>query len=270
MPLNLNSEIERVSKTTPVRTAWKILGSLFAGLLLLFGTMQVAVALAHEEYTDTDSFDVADVAVVDIHNSAGSVRVSPAPPEADTIEVVAEVSDGLRETGHSEELDDDRLMLRASCPIFGSHFCDVDYVLQVPAEVQLVVRAKDTVTVSDMAGGVDLESTNSVEVAGLTGPARLRAVDGSVRATDLRSDVVDASTISGAVIVDFDRAPRSVRAENIDGDVEVIVPNDPEVAYRVDASTVDGDTSTDILNGPQGDRSIVARTISGDVRIRYS
>ncbi len=104
--------------------AWKVFAAVLVVAGLAWGTYNVVVVLAHEERVETESFPAASLRAIDVRNSAGSVRVLAT--DGETVDVRAEISDGLRSTGERREIVGDVLELRGSCPSIGSDFCRVD------------------------------------------------------------------------------------------------------------------------------------------------
>src|SRR5690349_18367678 len=129
----------RPVRRTPaaVRVLWKIFAGLMIAAALVWGPYQVVTLLAHEERVEQQSFAAADVTRVEVSGASGSIDVEAT--ERDTIEVRAEISDGLRATGESREVVDGVLRLHSTCPNFGSDFCWVNYELRVPRDLELVI-----------------------------------------------------------------------------------------------------------------------------------
>lgn len=252
-----------------VRWAWRLGGGLVTFGVLVMGVTQVVLGVAHEEYTVERAFDAAGIATIDVRSSSGSVRVVGSDASSDTITVTAEVSHGLRKTGHEEYVHGDRLRLEATCP-FLTNFCDVSYVIEAPAGVDVNVRTEGSVTASYVRGDVDLHSDHGrIEVVGIEGDVRLHSNHGSVRGMGMAAPVVDASSSHGNVSLEFEDAPRTVQAASAHGDVEVVVPED-ETAYRVDESGTDrGVLARPIRTDPSSERSITATSDHGDVTIHY-
>jgi hypothetical protein len=249
-----------------IRRGWRIGGSAVAVVMLVFGTAQSISALSHEERTTAETFDATSLRLVKIDNSAGgTVRVVGS--DTDEVTVRTEVSDGLQKTRHREAIDGEMLVLESSCPFLTS-FCEVRYVVEMPAGLAVTVWSPASVTVEDVTGDVTVDTDESIDAARLGGRFDARAVSGSINARDLRSSDVVAEMIAGSMVLDFAEAPLAVRAAATDGSIEVVVPEGSET-YRVDARTVDGETSTQVDNGPAGDRTITATTTDGDIRIRY-
>jgi hypothetical protein len=271
MPPTIELDPEKLLRTKPVHWGWKVFGGAFVVIVLGFSAMQVAVMLAHEEYTEVDEFAAANVDIIEIHNSPGPVRVvASESATADTIKVTTKVSDGFRPTGHSEAMEGNRLMLRGTCPVMFSSWCSVNYTVVTPPNVDVIVRSSEGVTVTDIAGAVDVETGDGhVEAARLSGTVRLDTTDGGITATDLRSDDVDVHTVDGSLNVDFDESPRAIRAKTTDGSIEIVIPDDEAVFYRVESQTVDGSIDTPVRTDPNAERSIVVETTDGNLTVRY-
>ncbi len=252
-----------------VRRAWRILGSLAVGAMLLYGAYQVVVSLAHERYTFDQSFDAAGIARIEVHNgAAGAIRIVGA--DTDTITVTGRVDDGLRRTGHTERVEGDGLVLDSSCPQFGSNFCSVRYTIEAPRDLDIVATTDHSrITISDIDGDVDADSDNGrIELARIGGTIRADGDNGSLDLVELTADDVEATTDNGGVHAQFDRAPRSVVVDSDNGSVEVVLPDDGEV-YRLDTDTDNGAVSTQVNSSPSSRRTIEATSDNGDVTIRY-
>lgn len=264
-------KVEQSLRTPVARGAWKVLGGLIAAALLVLGVIQAVVGLAHEEYTEVDTFPADDVAMLDVRNSAGGVTIRGSESNSDEITVTARISHGLRRTGHRESLQGDRLVLDTSCPIFLSSFCDVRYTIDVPTDIDVVVRgAGGSVNVNDVTGDVDLNSdSGGVDVARVGGGLlRIDSDAGSVTATDVRSSDVEATSDAGGVYVGFARPPQAVWADSDAGGVEVVLPPGDEV-YDVEADSDAGGVEIDVADDPRSPRTVRATSDAGGVTIRY-
>ena len=153
--------------------------------------------------------------------------------DADEVVVRARISEGLRRTGEEQQVVGDTLQLRASCPNFGSNWCAVDYTLEVPRHLALVIRTDD----------------------------------GPIEGSDLRSATVDADADHGRVSLAFAVPPEAVRATTDHGSVEVVVPDDG-TAYRLDVETDHGERVEDVPIDSSSARSITIRTDHGDASVR--
>jgi len=246
---------------------WKV----FAGVMILaaavWGPYSVVTLLAHEERVEQESFPAAGIARLQIDGSSGSIDI--AASDGDTIEVRAEISDGLRATGESREVVGDTLVLRSSCPNFGSDFCWVDYEISVPRDLELVVDGDNgSISVSGSDAPITIDGDNgSVRVADVSGPLQLSTDNGRVEGTRLRSPTVTADADNGRVQLGFVVAPTTVVATSSNGSVEVVVPDDG-TAYRVDVRADNGSEDGDVPTDPASTRTITVRTDNGSATVR--
>ena len=250
-----------------VRMAWKVFAAVLVVAGLWWGTFNVVVLLAHEERVETEAFAAEGLASIDVRNSAGSVRV--VATDGDTVEVRAEISDGLRSTGERREVVGDVLELNGTCPLIGSDWCRVSYEISMPRSLALVVRADNgSVDVTGLTAPADIDSDNgSIEASGMAGTLRLSSDNGSVEATALRSANVTADSDNGRVTLEFAAAPTTVVATSDNGSVEVTVPDDGE-AYALDLSSGNGSENPDIRVDPASPRSITIHTDNGTATAR--
>jgi hypothetical protein len=229
----------------------------------------VVTLLAHEERVETESFRAAGVARLQIDGSSGSVDIEAS--ERDTIEVRAEISDGLRRTGESREVVGDTLRLHNTCPNFGSDFCWVNYQVRVPRGLEVIIDTDNgSVDVIGSDAPITIDAANgSVRLSDVSGPVHVATDNGRVEGAQLRSSTVTADSDNGRVQLDFAAAPTTVVATSNNGRVEVVVPNDG-TTYRVDADTDHGSETIDVPTDPASGRSITVRTDNGSVTARTS
>jgi hypothetical protein len=259
----------RPVRRTPaaVRVLWKVFAGLLIAATLVWGPYQVVTLLAHEERVETESFAAAGITRLEISGASGSIDVEAS--ERDTVEVRAEISDGLRATGESREVVDGVLQLHSTCPNFGSDFCWVNYELRVPRDLELVINGENgSISVAGSAAPVTIDGDNgSIMLLDMAGPLQLSTDNGRVEATQLRSDTVTADSDNGRVQLEFAAAPTTVVATSNNGRVEVVVPADG-TAYRVDARTDSGSETIDVPTDPTSPRTITLRTDNGSVTAR--
>jgi hypothetical protein len=249
---------------------WRIGGSLVAVGVLGFGTMQSVAQLAHEEETVVRHFDGAGLRMVEVHDGSGSVHI--VGTQGDRVTVRARVSHGLRSTGESARMEGDRLVLRGSCPVIASNFCEVDYTVVVPEDVDVLVRADGRISVSDVTGDVEASTGDGrVEAARIDGDVDLSSDNGRVVGTDLRAGTARADSDNGRVELSFLAPPQTVSATSDNGSVEVVLPR-TAAYYRIDeVSSDNGTAATPEINiRPASDRSITATSDNGDVTVRYA
>lgn len=247
--------------------AWLVVGSALALGLLVASTYQFVDVMAHDERNLTWVVTEPVTTLVVDHGGDGSVHVIGAP--VDEITMTLEVSDGLRPTAYDHRVVGDRLEVSASCPNFGSTWCSVDFLIEVPHGTVVRIRNDDTTRVENITAEVEVHSSGSVDVSGLTGTALLQTENGSIRATGLRSEVVNASSENGSVRISTDVAPRSVIATSDNGSVEVLVPRTGE-SYAVDVDSDHGSTTNEVASDPVSDRRITARSDNGSARVAYN
>jgi hypothetical protein len=251
------------------RGLWKIAGCCVAVPLLVLGTVQTVVALAYEHYEVDRTFPAAEIGIVEIRNSAGG-SVNVVGSDRDSIRVHGEITDGLRDTGHHERVEGDRLIISSSCPNFMSVHCLAEYDLEVPADVSVVISTDGHLAVSDVSGNISLNTdTGGIELTRATGVVQAHTDTGGITADDLRSRQVTATTDTGGVHLDFDVAPSAVVATTDTGGVEVVVPDDG-TAYNVNADTDTGGRHVEVDTSAGAPRNIIATTDTGSVTVRYS
>src|SRR5918996_3341428 len=255
-----------------VRRAWKIVGTLVAVPVLLFGGFQVAGALAHEERTEVSELDAAGLRRIEIDNDDGSVRLVGIE-DADAVTVTARISDGWRATGHDVRREGHSAVVEGTCPIVVSEmWCSVDYTIELPSDLAVMVRSDNGgVTVTDMAADVEASSDNGrIELARIQGDVLLESDNGLVTASDLRAARAEATTDNGSVSLTFVDPPDDVVATTDNGSIDIVVP-DTDDFYRVEADTDNGTRSTGgIGTSPDADRTITATSDHGDVTITYA
>ena len=248
--------------------AWLAIGSVVTVAALAWGSYSIIGLLAHEEVTERAAFDPAGIDRIDIGNDDGSIEIQA--DDVDEISLVAEISHGLRRTGHRAEVQGSTLVVRGSCPHWTT-WCEVDYRLVVPSDLDVVVDIDNgRLTLRDLEGDVEVRADNGpIDLERITGDVRARTSNGRVDAAGLRSDRATASSSNGGVTLAFAQPPTSVRASTSNGSVEVVVPDGPE-RYQVRADTDHGATDVDVRTDPASDRSIDAETSNGSVTVRYA
>jgi hypothetical protein len=252
-----------------IRTAWIAVGSVTAAAALASGTFNIVELLAHEMETRVESFDAEGVAVLDIDNDAGSVTIQSA--DVDQITVRARIGHGLRRSGSSIRIEGDRLLVRGSCPVIGSQWCDVRYTIEVPADIDVVVEGdNDGIRVTGIDGRVELHSDNgSIRLTDINGDVELSADNGSIEAVGLTSNSVQADSDNGDIELELRQPPQTLDLSSDNGDIVVVVPRDDEV-YAVDVTTDNGSTENGLRTDQAGSRRITASTDNGDVTLRYA
>jgi hypothetical protein len=253
-----------------VPLAWKIVGAAVAVFLLACGVEQTASALAHAEHTETTRLPADGVTRLEVHNSAGRVRVVGVRG-ADEVVVTAHISDGLRPTGHRVTQAGDRIEVAGSCPAFGSTWCRYDVAIEVPTGVTVEVHADGAVDVSDIAGGVEASADQaSVTLTNVGGDVRASSDQGRVTGRDLTASRLTARADQGRIELAFDESPTAIDAEADQGSIEIRLPDDEDVAFAVDTSADQGTETVAIRTDPSSDHTLRAHADQGDVAITYA
>lgn len=140
-----------------MKAFWSVTGSILFAATIAWGGFNVASLLGHEELRDEYTYAAADVRSIDVSNDAGDITIiDTGGGDGDgEIHVTAEISSGIQATRVSHELVDGVLFIRASCPEFGSPWCDANLTIEAPRDTVIVANSADgDVTVrSDDLGG---------------------------------------------------------------------------------------------------------------------
>ena len=234
--------MSRPNGSRVVQALWITLGGILAVAGLGWGTYTVISLLAHEEHTEQSSFAAADVSAVDIDNDNGSVTVTAS--DGDTVEITADVSDGWQSTEVSSSVVDGVLELRASCPLFVSIWCSVDYTISMPADRPLTIDGSGPLRVRGMTGPVNIDGDDgAVELDDIAGDITVSNDNGRIVGRRLTSSTVDAQNTNGRIELSFLDPPQTVSARTENGRIDVVVP-DTDVLYRVDLHTRTGAPTT--------------------------
>ncbi|MBU7598003.1 DUF4097 family beta strand repeat protein [Streptomyces sp. P38-E01] len=143
--------------------------------------------------------------------------------------------------------------------------CSVDYTVELPAGLPVSGETSNgslsfsrvgEVRVSTGSGGISLNR--------VSGTARVRTSNGSVKGRELAGKGVNAQSANGNIDL------VSTRTQNIDattsnGNVAVTVP---EGRYAVTAKTSRGDTDVDVTDDPDAGHWIHAGSSNGNIELR--
>ncbi len=139
-----------------------------------------------------------------------------------------------------------------------------------------------TVVVNGVTGPVDAKTVSgSIEVRDHRGPLVGTSVSGALTLHAVDLDHLRANTVSGALTVDLERAPATVVAKSVSGDVMVRIP--AATGYELTAKSVSGRVNAGgeqlarrpgkvegVLSGGDGAVKISAQTVSGDVTLLHA
>lgn len=236
-----------VSRTT---RSWLIgLAVAFTLLLVAGGALSVASGLARQKDTVTQTVNDPPTRL-DAHSSAGDVHVVAA--DRKDVRIVWRLTWSFQRPELEVRRDGDVLVLRERCGGFGIN-CGVDITVEVPAATRVVATS----------------NAGDVTATGLTTNARLQTSAGDVRGEQLRSPELDAKSAAGDVRLAFTASPMRVSARSSAGDVTVVVPDERDVAYFVDASSSAGNRQVAVDTDRQSTRTISVDSAAGDVAVRY-
>lgn len=252
----------------PGRPLWVIFGSILLVVALVTGTYNIISLLAHEERVTTQQFAATGLRTIDVDTDAGRVEITGT--DSDAIVVVARVSRGLRDTGVRSGVVGTTLELASTCPNFGSEWCWVNYTIEVPRGIDVVVEAEARVSVTNVDGDVRIAAdSGSAKVSSIGGTLSVDADNGSVVGTDLSGPTAEVSADNGRIELTFSVAPDSVVARSKNGSIDIAVPTAPG-AYRVEAGADNGRENIDIPVDPSSTRLIRADSDNGSITVRFS
>lgn len=253
-----------------VRKAWLVVASVSAVFMLLTGTIQVTSLIAHEEVIEVSEIAVVGVTGLDIDNDAGATRVVGVD-DAETITVRARISNGLRKPHHEISRDGGTLVVEAGCPMIGSQWCEVDYTVEVPSDMDVDADARGRLTVTDLAGRLRLDADQgSVDLARVGGDITVSASQGSVDAVDLTATRVNAEANQGSVDLAFATSPDEIVTESNQGSITIVLPDEDGVVYATQTEANQGSATSDIREDPAAGRTIVAESNQGSITITYA
>ncbi len=248
---------------------WRIGGSLLTVGVLVIALLNLLGLLAFHRDPVELSVPADGLTTLEVDIESGRVEVIGV--EAPTIRVEGTITSGLVDTRHSERVDGDRLVVHSSCkggP--ASNWCEVDYRIEVPADMAVHVDGDNSaVTVRDLRGVVDARTTNSrIQAEALTGDVSLTTSNDDIVATSLGSERTRLTTSNARVRAEFAAAPKTVEIRSSNDDVDVVVP-DTSAAYAVDLRTSNGNQRADVRTDPSSPRTIRVHTSNADVRVAY-
>lgn len=226
------------------RLLWSLVALILVGLATL---SSVGNSLTSRQITSRQL--PSNIQTLTIDNDRGTVRVERV--SAGSIPSVSSTSEWqFADPEARVEVSGSTVALIGRCPAMVVGSCHIDWVVRVPAGV-------------DLTAATDV---GAIKVAALTGEVDLTVDVGSVTVTDAGGGSVRARSSVGEVTVSTLRPDCRVEAEAGTGSVLVWLPDgasyDVSVATEVGSETVAVDTS--------GTGTWVsARTSVGDVSVRY-
>ncbi len=190
------------------------------------------------------SYEVSgSVAALEV-NAFGHVEVTAADGPVEVTESVHSLGGHPKPT---HRLSNGTLRLDAGCS--GHGLCEVDYKVQVPAQV--------AVTVNTVSG--------DVTVRGVSGNVKVVSKSGQVQTYSLSSPSTTIKASAGAVTLRYAKPPSSVDVHADAGAVSVQVPSGAR--YAVDTKAVFGRTNVDVSVDPSSSHKINVYARAGAIHI---
>jgi len=250
------------------RVVFTVLGGPLAVLLIAVTAFAITGTLGRQTESSPLAF-AEPVTKVRIGMTNGSVTLRGGVGTSVTGERV--LTRGIQAPAYSERVEGDTLVIEAHCFPLGNTWCDVSYVLDLPASVEVEVEtAVGGIRAFDLTGPLHLRSaTGAVSVEDVSGTLQLESGAGSVRGTGIGSDEVRAFAGAGSVDLAFAGAPTFVEAATGAGSVDVEVPRDGST-YRIEESP-EGDPSIRVAvsTEPTSNRVLKLESGAGGVSVHY-
>lgn len=223
--------------------------ALVVGVPLLVVVAVVVVNLLDRRELATTTLP-APIDRIVVQVARGDVELIPAAP--DSADVVIESTSRWRVVRPEVEVVPDGNVARVhgSCPriVLVVGVCSADFVIEVPAGVQVFVRTDD----------------GSVRAQGLDGWSRLMTSGGTVSVTDMSGPELLVESEGGAVDVEMTSPPSRVDIQSGGGAVSLVLPDHQPYDVRTAGSTGEVEVGIDDVN----DAERVIRIRGGDVSIR--
>jgi hypothetical protein len=253
----------------PPAFRWLFVGAGLLIALVLVGVGALAcINLMARQTVRTETTYPFTGSRVEVDAELGDVQIERGVPGE--VAVTQRAAFGLRRPqGQAQVRGDTFVVTDQACPLQRLFRCDLRWTVVVPADVDVVVVAgRSDVRVAGVDGSVKVTSTGDIDLVAVTGEIALVSHDGDIRAEELRSQRVVATTDAGAVQVSFRAAPRLVLARTGRGEVEVEVP-DGTGPYRVKAVADDGLKNVLVPIDINSDRTVNVESGAGNVIVTH-
>ena len=247
--------------------------------------LSISQALLRSERTSVLDLD-GDVRRLVLEVDSGDVTVVAS--DRDGVRIERTETWSIERPSVSEQVVDRELRVRAECNALLS-WCDVSYVLEVPAGTTVLARTGSGSIEASGTGDVQADTgSGDVELTSVTGDADLRSGSGAVTLDAVRGGSIVAQTGSGDITVTraevsrvsgrtgsgdvevgLRTAPDEVLARTGSGDVDVELPRGDE-AYAATVRTGSGDQDVDVRTDPSSARVVDVETGSGDASVLYA
>jgi hypothetical protein len=250
-------------------------GSIVTAVMLLFSLVQVLSWVARETTTVETVLTAADlegVRTVEVHNDRGSVTVVGTAGADDGARITSEVTRGLLAPTNDWRIDGERLIITSGCPAIVNEHCSVRHDIEVPADMAVVLDVEmGSVRVSDVDGGTQVRSEHGdVELVRIGGALRGDTSHGTLRGVQITADTASITSDHGDVELEFARSPMRIAVDSDFGDVDIALPDDPDIAYAVTMSTEFGRATNALRTDPGASATIDVRSEFGRVTLGYT
>lgn len=228
-----------------------------AGLVAVNAMARQTVREEHS-YAFTGTMLSIDAVIGDVHI---------VPGKAGQLGVARRLTYGLRRPFVEERIDGDVFRV-ADRPCNAAFACEVRWLLQVPRDIDVEVATRSgSINVTGMSNSVKLVSdTGEIRVDAPSGKLlTLRSGTGLVKAQNIRSEQVVATSTGGEVSLTF-RAPPSLVVGRSDGNVGIELPDGDET-YRIEAKAENGSRTVPAIDDPGSRRRINVRSNKGNVSV---
>ena len=243
------------------------IGLLIAVVSVAWATFAAITVSARQEASESTTYSGVQRLTVDTDDADVALTAA----SGDVTRVDQRVQWSFRRPTVSVAYNGNQLIIRSHCPFQLVWSCSVRLTVELPSATAVDVHTgSGNIAVAGLTAGATLTTSDgNVKTTGVLGNLTLRSSNGDVTATDTRSDHVDASSSDGSVRVDLASSATEVRATSSNGNVTVLVPDQPGVAYQVNSHTGNGSQTVSVRTDPSSPKHITARSGDGDVRVEY-
>lgn len=221
----------------------------------------------------TKTYD-GEISRLDVDANSGNAVIVAGDGDAVTVKTKLEWR-GNNKPGSEQNLTGKTLKVAATgcegVELFGGFSCEVNYRIEVPADIALNARVDSgDLTVAGIKGEQTLVcDSGDVEVEGSGGKLSVQADSGDVVGRDLEATTVEANVDSGNAELAFNSAPELVKAKADSGDLTISVPKVDD-GYDVSVTVDSGDMNVQVADTPESPHRIDGNVDSGDFTVDYS
>ena len=243
------------------------IGLLIAVASIAWATFAAITVSARQEATESASYGGVQSLTVDTDDADVALTAA----SGDATRVDQKVQWSFRRPTVSVAHNGNQLIIRSHCPFQMVWSCSVHLTVELPPATAVDVHTgSGNIAVAGLTAGATLSTSDgNIKATHIVGDLTMRSSNGNVTATETRSEHIDASSSDGSVRVDLASSATEVRATTSNGNVTVLVPDQPGVAYQVSSHAGNGSQTVSVSTDPSSPRHITARSDDGDVRVEY-